>query len=86
MQPSPVLRIYIDAHNEDGKTPLHLAAEHGHVLCVDALLKNGADPLFPSYLGQLPLHSAIQNGFGQCVSLLLDACVRNKTSFQSALA
>ncbi|CAF0925386.1 unnamed protein product [Adineta ricciae] len=86
MQPSPVLRTYIDAHNEDGKTPLHLAAEYGHALCVDALLKNGADPLFPSYLGQLPLHSAIQNGFGQCVSLLLDACVRNKANFQSALA
>ncbi|CAF0870230.1 unnamed protein product [Adineta steineri] len=85
-KPSPMLRLYIDAQNEDGETPLYLAAEHGHTLCVAVLIKHGVDVLLPNYLGQLVLHIAIQNGHSQCVELLMNACMRNMTDFQSALA
>ncbi|UJR28363.1 hypothetical protein I4U23_009606 [Adineta vaga] len=80
------LRTYIDAQNEDGKTPLHLAAEQGYASSVDILLKYGADPLFPNYLGQLPLHASIQNGHSQCVSLLMNISVKNMSDFQFALS
>jgi len=85
-QSSPYLRVYIDAQNEDGKTPLHLAAEQGYTLCVAALLKYSADVLLPNHLGQLALHAAIQNGFSQCVDLLINASIRNMADFQSALS
>jgi ankyrin repeat protein len=82
----PILRLYIDAQNEDGKTPLHLAAEHGYTTCVEILLKHGADVLLPNYLGQLALHSAIQNGHSQCVDLLIKRSIRNMADFQSVLS
>ena len=81
-----ILRSYIDAQNDDGKTPLHLAAERGHNLCIQALLKCGADVLLTNSLGQLALHTAIQNGHVQCVDLLIKACTRNMADFQSALS
>ncbi|CAF2395150.1 unnamed protein product [Rotaria sp. Silwood2] len=85
-QSSPTLHIHIDAQNEDGKTPLHLAAEHGHKLCVEVLLKYDVDVLFPNYLGQLALHVAIQNGHSECVDLLIKASTRNIADFQSVLS
>ena len=81
-----VLRVYIDAQNDDGKTPLHLAAERGYNLCIQALLKCGADVLLTNSLGQLALHTAIQNGHAQCVDLLIKASTRNMADFQSALS
>ncbi|CAF0926376.1 unnamed protein product [Rotaria sp. Silwood1] len=85
-QSSPSLHTYIDAQNEDGKTPLHIAAEYGHKLCVEILLKYDADVLFPNYLGQLALHIAIQNGHSECVDLLIKASTRNIADFQSVLS
>jgi ankyrin repeat protein len=85
-QPSPTLRLYIDAQNEDGKTPLHFAAEQGHTLCVEILLKYGADVLLTNYLGQLALHTAIQNGHSQCVDLLIRYSIKNLANFQSVLS
>ncbi|CAF1205520.1 unnamed protein product [Rotaria sordida] len=85
-QLSPTLHLYIDAQNEDGKTPLHLAAEYGHQLCVEILLKYDVDILLPNYLGQLALHSAIQNGRSECVDLLIKASTRNLADFQSVLS
>jgi ankyrin repeat protein len=85
-QTSSVLRVYIDAQNEDGKTPLHLAAEHGHRSSIKMLLKYGAEVLLPNYLGQLALHAAIQNGHSACVDILLKACTRNMADFQSVLS
>jgi len=86
IQSSPILRSYIDAQNEDGKTPLHLAAEQGHRLCIEVLLKYSADILLPNFLGQLPLHTAIQNGHSQCVEILLEFLKRNMADFQSVLS
>lgn len=85
-QPSPTLGLYINAQNEDGKTPLHIAAENGFRSCVQILLKYHADTLLPNYLGQIPLHVAVQNGHGSCVELLIKASTRNLGDFQTALS
>ena len=85
-QPTPTLRSYLDAQDDDGKTPLHLAAENGRHLSVEVLLRNGADALLTNDLGQLPLHSAIQNSHTQCVDLLLKNSLINLADFQSVLA
>jgi len=81
-----ILHLYINAQNEDGKTPLHFAAEQGHTLCVEILLKYGGDVLLPNYIGQLPLHIAILNGHSQCVDLLIKSSMRNLADFQSVLS
>jgi ankyrin repeat protein len=85
-QASPILRLYIDAQNEDGKTPLHIAAEQGHRLCIEILLKHSVDVLLPNYLGQLALHTAIQHGHSRCVEILLESLKRNTSDFQLVLS
>ena len=80
------LRSAIDAPNEDGKTPLHFAAERGHTDSVQVLIKFGADPFLPNSLGQIPLHLSIQNGHSTSVELILNACMKNRTDFQVALS
>ena len=80
------LNSCINGQDEDGRTPLHIAAEFGQTLSLEALLKNGADPLSTNYIGQLPLHVAVQSGHVQCVDLLLKASKRNKDDFQAALS
>ncbi|UJR21124.1 hypothetical protein I4U23_024224 [Adineta vaga] len=83
---TPILRLYIDAQNEDGKTPLHLAAEHGHNSSINSLLQYNADVLLANYLGQLPLHAAIQNGHSQCVELLIKTSLKDINEFRSILS
>lgn len=85
-QPSPTLRLYLDAQNDDGKTPLHIAAEQGRRLSVEILLKNGANVLLPNDLGHLALHSAIQNAHTQCVDILLKSSLKNPADFQAVLS
>ena len=85
-QTTSILHLYIDAQNEDGKTPLHLASEHGHTSSIQILLKYEADVLLANYLGQLPLHAAIQNGHSECVNLLVEACTKYMAEFQSVLS
>ncbi|PWY71352.1 ankyrin [Aspergillus eucalypticola CBS 122712] len=59
------------ARLRDGSSPLHLAAEGGHVRAVEELLKvafvNGCDDH-----GHTPLHRASINGNGPVVTLLLE--------------
>jgi len=61
----------LDAAN-DGLTPLHIAAEHGHHELLDLLLQCGADPtLVTHHLRRSALHVAVFAGHERCVRLLL---------------
>ncbi|KIV93230.1 hypothetical protein PV10_04460 [Exophiala mesophila] len=55
----------------DGKTALHLAAEHGHSSIVRYLLDCGAEIDQPDTVGKTALHHATQNGHSSTVMLLL---------------
>jgi ankyrin repeat protein len=44
--------------DEDGRTPLHWAADLGHAAAVRALLAAGADPDVQDAEGMTPLHCA----------------------------
>ncbi len=51
---------------------LHLAAENGHVSCVQLLLNSKADPNFKFQSGgSTPLLKAVKNGHSTCVEVLL---------------
>ena len=54
-----------------GDTPLHAAANHGHVEVVDYLLKSQADPSAQNDMGQTPLVCASMQGHDKVVSRLL---------------
>jgi ankyrin repeat protein len=85
-QGSLIVRSYLNAQNDDGKTPLHLAAERGHTFSIQTLLKCGVDVLLTNHLGQLALHVTIQNGHTQCAELLIKACRRHMADFNVALS
>lgn len=80
------LRIYLDAQDEDGQTPLHLACEHGHQACIKILVQYGADSFLANSLGQFPFHTAVQHGHSECVALLIEISKRNTEEFPSILS
>ncbi len=53
------------------RTPLHWAAQHGHVEVVQTLIDNGADVNAQDVFGRTPLHLAV--GHPRIITLLLDA-------------
>ena len=55
-----------------GTRPLILAAGHGHMDLVKALLKRGADVNAEDITGWTPLHAAAYNGHVEIAQLLLD--------------
>jgi hypothetical protein len=57
--------------NDDGKTALHLAADHGDVLLAGVLLQAGATVSARDKNGLTSLHVAAQNGDADMVELLL---------------
>ncbi|KNC85393.1 hypothetical protein, variant 2 [Sphaeroforma arctica JP610] len=60
-----------------GWTPIHEAANHGHVEILSLLLETPGCTLAavnaPNNEGVTPLHDAAMNGYDECVRLLLDA-------------
>lgn len=68
--------------DKDGVTPLHIAAQEGHVDIVDYLLSNQADPNIKNKDGETPLHLAAQEGHDKIVRSLLsnqaDQNIKNK--------
>ncbi|CAG0915566.1 unnamed protein product [Notodromas monacha] len=63
--------LSIDCHNEDGYTPLHLAALHNRIEIVKALLVNDADPNKTTARGMTPLHLACQCNLVDVAKMLL---------------
>lgn len=78
--------FYINGQDEDGKTPLHLASEQGHEVCIEILLNYNADISLANDRGQLPFHAALINGHSQCVDLLIKNSKKNFSEFQSILS
>lgn len=70
---SRLKRNTVDARDNLGSSPLHVAAACGHVLAARLLLYNGADPCMTNTGGQTPLHSAALGNRGDTVELLTDA-------------
>ncbi|KAE8997098.1 hypothetical protein PR001_g19675 [Phytophthora rubi] len=58
--------------SDDARTPLHIAAEHGHAEILDLLLRCGADPTpVTHHLRRSALHVAVFAAHERCVRLLL---------------
>ncbi|NXX43177.1 ANR27 protein, partial [Tricholaema leucomelas] len=62
----------VNVSNQDGFTPLHMAALHGHSELVCLLLKHGASISAKNVNHAVPLHLACQKGHFQVVKCLMD--------------
>ena len=60
--------------DEDGISPLHLAAQNGHTQVVELLLEHEAEKDIKNNQGFTPLSLAAQKGHTQVVELLQRAC------------
>ena len=61
----------IDARDKAKNTPLHLAAQYGHIDMVDLLLSKGASIEAKCPYGKTPLHYAAQGDHTETIKLLL---------------
>lgn len=59
----------VNAKDENGKTPLHIAAEHGHPYVVQLLIDNNADVNVKDKNGETPLFSAIEGEIMEAAGL-----------------
>ncbi len=69
LQADPAL---LEIKNENGKTPLHFAAEGGNPEVIQFLLERGAEINAQNIAGETPLHYAAGWGHLEAVKLLLD--------------
>lgn len=84
--------IELNERNEEGLTPLYLAARHNHCTIVDYLLRKGADVnLIDRQIGRTPLMYTASNGSTQLCHTLLSrganvakVSTDNKTSLMIA--
>ncbi len=63
----------LNARYNDGQTPLHMSAIHGHNAIAKYLLNNGANTAVQDSQGATPLHEAVRYGNLEIAKLLLDA-------------
>lgn len=61
----------VNARDNDGDTPLHGAALHGHANIVELLLAHGAAASIRNSRNRTPLDEAARRGHGEIVQLLM---------------
>lgn len=67
----------VDRKNWKGRTPLHVAAWHGHTDVARALLTAGADPnARDDSAGETPLHTAVRANDAEMVIVLMSGGAR----------
>ena len=59
-------------------TPLHLAANKGHLIVVEYLVDHGADILSENINGEIPLHLASRRGHLKVVEFLKRIIIQNQ--------
>ncbi|KAK2492495.1 hypothetical protein MC885_007928 [Smutsia gigantea] len=69
----PAGGLGVNVTNQDGSTPLHVAALHGREDLITLLLKHGASAGARNVNQAVPLHLACQKGHFQVVKCLLDS-------------
>lgn len=62
----------VDLMNNEGQTPLHIAASEGHIELIPELLRNGSNALLQDADGRTALHLAVLKGHHDIVRLLLN--------------
>ncbi|KAF7804797.1 ankyrin repeat domain-containing protein 50-like [Senna tora] len=62
----------INSVNSEGRTPIHVAALHGHVEAIQFCVSNGGNPNLADYEGWTPLHCAASRGQVKAVECLLE--------------
>jgi ankyrin repeat protein len=62
----------VNAQNNHGKTPLHIAVTHDFVTCAAWLLDRDAKDTTPSFTLSTPFHTAASCGSYSCMQLLLN--------------
>lgn len=72
----------VEARKNDGATPLHLAAEYGHLELARILLENGADVNATKWPDRTPLYKAAEGGLKDMVRLLIRHGADAKTRVQ----
>lgn len=72
----------VNAHNDLGHVPLHIAALHNCYDVVQALLRNDADVNLRDNVGWTPLHFACSGKSEKLIQLLLDQKEIDGTSFR----
>ncbi|XP_078435681.1 ankyrin repeat family protein [Wolffia australiana] len=63
--------ISLDSKDSEGRTALHMASANGHLLIVEYLINNGADPNALNAENNTPLHWACLNGHIEVVKALI---------------
>ena len=78
----------VEARNEDGATPLHLAANGGHTETAMTIIRAGADVEARNEDGATPLHLAANGGHTETAMTIIragaDAEARNEDGFTPA--